>query len=324
MFDIFIQQSILQKIIINTLLVSIPEELYMVMFTLIMVGEFEYWKEPECKRLINRFDYVRVFLPTIVGALISNIIINVGLNYGVYHFITPLVIYIFIVLTNDVLGDASAVKWMFKALIFFMIAYLSIGIFEIAYIPLILYGTGMTMSNISDNLLIYFIISLPTRVFQFSLLSFIISRKRTQMKGLLIRNILSQPTLAVILFLLIFFNIIFLQIMCKAIIFDKVLIEISRISQALIIACTVMFPMLNISAFLLGYYMIQNKETKDRKSASKELQNLIIKMNEYNNCGKFDNIKWKLNEFGEDIGAIAISIYKESEPAHNEKIKGGR
>jgi len=317
MLDIFIEPGILQKIIINTIFVSIPEELYLVMFTLIMVGEFEYWKEPECKRLINRFDYVRVFLPTIVGALVSNILINLGLRNGLNQLIIPATMYIIIIFTNDIFGDASAVKWMVKALIFFMTAYLSIGIFEFAYIPLLLYGTGMTMDQIRDNLLIYFIVSLPARVFQFSLLSFLISRKRTQVRGLFIRTILSRPVLAVMFCILIFFNILFLQLMCNAILFDKVLIEISNISQALIISCVVMFPMLNISGLILCFYIVKSIETKDKKNASEKLHSILMKIDQYKKCAKHDNIIWKLNEFSKDIGDVANILYKENEPAHN-------
>ncbi len=317
MFDIFIQQSIFQKIIINTIFVSIPEELYLVMFTLIMVGEFEYWKEPECKRLINRFDYVRVFLPSIVGALLSNILINLGLNYGFYHFIIPIVIYVLIVLTNDVFGDASAVKWMFKALIFFMIAYLSIGIFEFAYLPLLLYGSGMTMDYLRDNLLLYFITSLPTRVFQFSLLCFLINRKRTQVKGLIIRNILSQPVLAVILCSLVIFNILLLYLFGTAIVVDKVLISISRVSQILIITGVAIFPLLNISGFLWVFYFIKNKEIRDKKNVLERLQNLVENIELYTNKEEYENIKWKLNEIKMDIEDVSKTLYVERKTGIN-------
>lgn len=313
MIDALFQNSLVAKIILNTLFVSIPEELYAVMFTLILVGEFEYWKEPECKRLINRFDYVRVFLPTVTGALISNIMINTGLNHGLIQFISPIITFIIIVITNDIFGDASAMKWMVKALITFLIAFLSIGILEFAYVPFVLYGTGLTMDEIRNNLFLYFILSLPSRLIQFTLLAYLISRKRTLLRGRFIKNILSNSIVAVIFSVFVFINILFLQMTCKAIIFDKVLISISHLSQMLIITGVVMFPILNISGFLWGVYLLKNKENIDKKNASEKLYRLLKDMELYVNNQKYDNIRWKFNEFGMGIEEIAKTLYKESE-----------
>ncbi len=313
MIDVLFQNGIPAKLIINTLFVSIPEELYLVMFTLIMVGEFEYWKEAECKRLINRFDYVRVFLPTFAGAIISNILINTGLDYSFYRFLSPAIMYILIVFTNDIFGDASAIKWMIKAFIFFLIGFLSIGITEFAYIPFILSCTGLTMSDIRNNLLIYFMTSIPSRLLQYTLLSYLVSRKRTLLKGHLIKNILTNPLLTVIFSLLVLANILFLQMFGSAIMFEEMLISISDFSQMLIITGLVIFPILNISGFLWGVYFLKDKEIKDKKIASEKLNKLLKEIEIYTNNEKYDNIRWKLNEIGVGIEDISKALYKESE-----------
>ena len=311
MIDVLFNENIVGKILINTIFVSIPEELYLVMFTLIMVGEFEYWKESECKRLINRFDYVRVFLPTVTGALLSNILINTGLNSSFFHFSTPILMYLLIVFTNDIFGDASAIKWMVKAFIFYIIGFLSIGITEFIYLPFVLYGTGLTMDDIKNNLLIYFMTSLPSRLLQFSLITYLISRKRALLKGWLIKVILSSPLVAVIFSLLVLSNILFLQMMCKAIVFDKVLIPLSRISQMFIITGVALFPILNISGILWCFYLLKNIETKDKKLASEKLNKLLKDIAWYTDNSNFDNIRWKLNEIGVGIEDVAKNLYKE-------------
>lgn len=311
MIDVLLNENIVGKILINTIFVSIPEELYLVMFTLIMVGEFEYWKESECKRLINRFDYVRVFLPTVTGALLSNILINTGLNSSFFHFLTPILMYLLIVFTNDIFGDASAIKWMVKAFIFYIIGFLSIGIIEFIYVPFILSGTGWEMSDIRNNLLIYFMTSIPARLIQFTLLSYLISRKRTLLKGHLIKSILTNPVLTVILSLLVLANILFLQMFGSAIILDKLLISISGFSQMLIITGVVTFPILNISGFLWCFYLLKNNEIKDKKLASEKLNKLLKGIELYTDNSNFDNIRWKLNEIGVGIEDVAENLYKE-------------
>ena len=148
--------------------------------------------------------------------------------------------------SNDIFGDARAIKWMLTAFIFYIMGFLSIGITEFIYLPFVLYGTGLTMDDIRNNLLIYFMTSLPARFLQLSLITYLISRKRTLVKGWLIKAILSSPVVAVILCLLVLANILSLQMFGSAIILDKLLISIPRISQIFIITGVVLFPMLNI------------------------------------------------------------------------------
>ncbi|MDF2986586.1 MAG: hypothetical protein K0R50_2096 [Eubacterium sp.] len=202
---------------------------------------------------------------------------------------------------------------MLKAFLFYLIGYLSVGISEFAYVPFILSCTGLTMSDIRDNLLIYFLTSLPSRLLQITLIAYLVSRKRTLLKGQLIKNILSNPVLTVIFSLLVFANILFLQMLGTAIMFDKVLISISRISQMFIITGVIMFPIINISGFLWGFYILKNREINDKKNASEKLYKLLKDIELYTNNEKYDNIRWKLNEIGVDIEEVAKALYKESE-----------
>lgn len=313
MLNTLLPWDISHKILFNTLLVSIPEELYLVMFTLILVGEFEYWKEPECKRLINKFDYVRVFLPTIVGALLSNILKYMGLESGFFQVLTPIVIYIIIVFTNDIFGDASAIKWMAKAFLFFMLGFLSIGISEFTYMPFVLYGKDLTMTEINNNFLLYFTLSLPSRLLQYSLLLYLISRKRTLLKGRLLKHLLSNSILSVIFSVLVVFNVLFLRMMYEAIAFDELLITTSHASQIYMLIGIFIFPVLNILGLLWGFYFIKNKETNDKKIAYEKLHILLKDLKLYTNNENYDNIRWKLNEIGMGIEVVAESLYKEDE-----------
>lgn len=313
MFDTLFQHDIFHMILMNTLLVSIPEELFLVMFTLISVGEFEYWKEPECKRLINRFDYVRVFLPTIVTALLSNILRYIGLDSGFYQFIPPIVLYIIIVLTNDIFGDASVLKWMAKAFIFFIIGFLIIGLSEFAYVPFVLYGASLTISEINNNFPLYFMLSLPARLLQYSLLLYFVSRKRTLLKGNLLKPILSTPILSVIFSLVVLFDILFLEMMVKAIVFDEMLVTTLSASLIFILIGIVLFPIINISGLLWGFYLLKDKDTCEKKIATEKLHTLLNKIQSYTCDGNYDNIRWKLNELGMGIEEIADSLYKVNE-----------
>lgn len=312
MFDSFIQYSAFQEILMKTVLISIPEEFFFVMFTLIFLGEFDYWKEAECKRLINRFDYVRVFVPTITGALISEILGYMGLKSSLVQFIPIITIYALLVATNDITSDAAPLKWMAKAFMFLMLAILIVGISEFIYIPFVLYGTGLTLSEVDNNFPLYFILSLPTRVVQYFILLYFVCKKRTLLKGKLIKSILSMPKLTVIFSFLLLINIVFLEMMVKAIAFDGMLVAMSHTSLTFVLIGVVLFSMLNISGIFWGFYHLKERDIWDKKIASDKLRSLQKKVELYTNNGNNDNIIWKFNEIGMDIERIADSLYTEN------------
>ncbi len=313
MVDTLFQYTGVQKILLNTLLVSFPEELFLIMFTLILVGEFEYWKEPECKRLINKFDYVRVLVPSIVCALISNTLRYYGLSSGIFQFLPFIIMYILIVLTNDILGDASALKWMVKAFTYFWLGFLIMGLMEFVYIPVVLYAADITMTQFYSNFLLYFMSLLPVRLLQFSIIFYFVCRKRTLLKGKLLKPILSNPILSVIFSSLVLINILFLEIVYKAIVFDDILVTVSPTTLSLILVSVVLFPILNISGLLWGFYLLKNSETKDKKIATEKLNILLNKIELCTGNGNCDNIMWTLNEIGLGIEEVADSLYKEDE-----------
>lgn len=312
MLDTLLQLDVLQKILMNTLLVSIPEEFYLVMFTLILVGEFDYWKEDECKRLINKFDYVRVFLPTIISALLSNILRYTDLNSSIYQLMLAIILYIIIVLTNDIFGDASALKWMAKAFIFYLIGHLTLGLSELVYTPFVLYGANITMEEINNNILLNFLLSLPSRLLLYSVLLYFVSNKRTLLKGRLLKPIISNRILTIIFSALVLFNIIFLWMMYKAIVYDNLLVNTSHFSQILIVLGVVFFPISNVLGLLWGFYYLKDKEINNNKIANEKLHILLKEIELFSNNDNYGNIKWKLNEIGMGIEEVADIIYKEN------------
>lgn len=313
MFDNLLQWDILQKILLNTLFVSIPEELFLVMFTLILVGEFDYWKEPECKRLIHKFDYVRILVPTVAGALLSNILRYTGIESGTIQIFMPIASYILIVLTNDIFGDANRFKWILKALIFYMIGILLIIISEFIYMPFILYKTGLTVKTINSNILMNFLLSLPSRAIQYSILIYFVSKKRTLLKGRMFRYILPIPTLSIILLFIILFNSVFFGIMLNSIVFNKALVNMPSPSQIFIITGIVVFPLFNIIGLFYSIYYVKNRELSERKILSNRLYIILKNIKLYTKNKNYDNITWKINEFSNGVEEIAKSLYNEAD-----------
>lgn len=278
------------------------------MFTLILVGEFDYWKEDECKKLINKFDYVRVFLPTISVALLTNILESMKLS-NVYDLIPPIILYIIIVATNDITGDAAAIKWMLKAFIFLLLGYLIVGLSEFIYLPFIIYGTNYTISEINNNLILYFALSIPSRVIQYSLLIYFVSKKRTLMKGRVFKIIFANNVLTTIFSIFMVLHILFLWIMFKTIIFDNILINCSYFTKLCVILGILLFPILNITGLLCGIYFIKNKETNGKKNAHDKLTSLQNEIQTIKDTGNYETLQWKLNEISTGIKSLICNLY---------------
>lgn len=302
------------KIFLDTLLISIPEVFFWVIFTLILVGEFEYWREPECKRLINKFDYVRVFLPTVVVALIINITEHIGLSSYLVQLISIASFYILVVFTNDVFDDASALKWMSRAFVFMILGYFVTQILNILFISLVTHVSNITIEQVNRDFLLSFAISLPIRVIQYMLLLYFVTRKRTLLKGRWLKHILSYPLLSVLFLIVVTFNILFLKIIYETVTNYYILEVMSNNSILILLIVVILSPIINILGFLIGCYYMKNKEIKEKSSEVEKLNNLSQNIRLYINNGNYDNILWKLNGVSIEVENIAKSIYDKDKP----------
>lgn len=311
--------NVISKILLNTILVSIPEEIYLVMLTLILIGEFDYWMEDECKKLINRWDYPRILIPVLPVALLSNVARYTGINMTMASIACLVVFYILIVLTNDILNDAKPLKWMGKALISLMITQFTIGISELIYLPSVLYITNKTLTQINNDLLLNFLASLPSRLIQFTALAYLISRKRTLLKGNIIKYVVtSGPILFAASIWVIASNFAFILIINWLVTKEEVFVNIPYAMQITVIIGFSIFPILNISTLIGGVYYVKNKDMLVAKNAHDELTNLSKSIKIYTNTEDYGNIKWKLNEIEMAINKVAENLYTQ-----NDKVKKG-
>ncbi len=302
------------KIFLDTLLISIPEVFFWVIFTLILVGEFEYWREPECKRLINKFDYVRVFLPTVVVALIINITEYIGLSSYLVQLISIASFYILVVFTNDVFDDASALKWMSRAFVFMILGFLITRILNILFISLVTHVSNITIEQVNRDFLLSFAISLPIRVIQYILLLYFVIRKRTLLKGRWLKHILTYPVLSLLFFIVVIFNILFLKIIYETVTNYYILEVMPDNSILILLIIVILSPVINILGFLIGCYYMKNRETKEKSIEVEKLDNLSQNIKLYINNGNYDNILWKLNGISIEVDNIAKSIYDKDKP----------
>jgi len=277
---------------------------------LILMGEFDYWCEEECKKLINPWDYSRLLVPTISVALPSNIFRYYEIN-NIITNIAPLIIFLTtLALTNEIFNEPKAFKWMLKAILCFLLSFIILGLSEMIYIPFVLYSTGLSLKEINNNVLMNFFVSIPVRTLQYSILIFNIIRKRTILRGNIIKQITSSPLITTITFTTIILNLLFLSTMYNAIIKHELLHKTSLLMKLTIIVGVVLVPIINISSLVLGIYHTANHAAKKKKNASDTLFNLVDNIKAYMNNREYDNVAWKLNEISTIIENVSQELYE--------------
>lgn len=300
----------ISKIILNTIFVSMPEEIYVVMFTLILTGEFDYWQFKGYKKLINKGDWSKILIPSTVFAIMSNIFRYTGLNHGIYSIIPFIIMFILIILTNEILKDGNPSRWIKRTLLIYIIAILSVGLSELIFIPIILYATNMTMVEINNNILLNFLVSLPAKTIQYLVLIHFIIKKRTYLKGNILKLFSIGRTLSNLFIFIVFLNLGFLAIMYNMIIYNKALDHFSYIYKSIIIIGVLIVPILNIIGFIWGIYYVHNKALIKNKNTSDSIEKLLNDLTTYTNSKKYETIEWKLNEISSQIQFISKQLYK--------------
>lgn len=311
MSSLLVQLEMIRKIVFNTLLVSIPEEFFLVMLALILVGEFDYWEEAEYKKLINKWDYARVFIPTVVSSLLASTMRYTGHDL-IFTALLPLAaMYFLIILTNkEILEDHGSAIWAGKVLLFLLLGYLIIFISEQLYTPIFLYAAGETVTDLNNNILLNFAMSIPAKLIEYLVLVFFVIKKRTLLKANLLLPILENKVSKFLAYTIVICNFGFALVMGREICYERILSSLSMDIKCIIILSTVLFPIINISALVYGFYNIKNRDIQKQKEISGEIVKLLNGLKEYAECEKYDNIKWKLNEMSIDMKKIAESLYK--------------
>ncbi len=309
MFEGFIALDVIQKVLLSTVLISIPEEFFVFMATLILMGEFDYWKEDECDRLFQKWDYVRVFVPTVVSALLSNILRYAGVDSGIITVTMIATGLILMVLTGDLWDDAKVMRWIGKAALYLLIVALAIGVIDLLSIPLVMYGTGKTIQELQNNVLLFFAISLSPRIIEYTILAFLIAKKRTLLKANIVNVVFESKILTTLSFVVLTANVVLLLIMVRFVFYDEILHSLAFDSRIIIILAACIFPVLNISLFFWSIYYVKNREVQKQRNLAEKLDYLTKEIELCTNSDFYDNLKWKLTSVQKDMEDISLNLY---------------
>lgn len=233
--------------LLNMILVSIPENIFIVVMTLIFLKRFDLldfrmWKQNlkwimipsiSIAIMINMFKYI-IVIPRPITSLSCLVIMNILILY--------------IVLRNTYEVNK---KLIFKISIATFMSFVAVSLIELIYVPMSLSLLHRPISYFNNNIVYNFLLALPGRIMEICLIAFILIRKNNSIKINLFDAIIKNNFYKLnFLFMIILINLIIVYI-AKLIMIDNILVNIEIIEQLFITILIVSIPIILITWFFI-------------------------------------------------------------------------
>lgn len=269
--------------IINSIIVSIPEETFIVCFALFVLGKSEFIK-------LKTANLPRFIACVVPSAFIPNLLRE--FLPQTREYLMPVgILVIFILIVS--IYRLSIAKDILRAFIGTSLGIIIAMVFQMAYAPLVAFGTGISVDAINKSPLLLFFWTLPERAMEFSFLILLLARKGMASRVNILSILAKNRRVAFITLFLLVFNVTFLVIMAKLICYDNILNGTSLTNIVLIIALVIIFPVMNISLLLVVIYSVYYRYSI-RLLLSKDRINTLVSVlavyTEEQNYSKIDSL----------------------------------
>ncbi len=231
---------------INFIVISIPEEIFVIYFSLLILGRREFIK-------LTAGNLPRFIACLIPAALVPNLLRT--LLPQVTDYLMPIgIVFIFLLIVS--IYKITDKKEILRAFVGASLGIIAIMLAQLTYIPLLMLGTGLSIDDVNNSPGLLFIWTLPERTMEFSILVLFTVRKSMATRVNILSILSKNKLVASITLSLLTFNVAFLAIMGKLIFFDNILRGASLLNTILLISLVIMFPIMNISLIFIVIYSI--------------------------------------------------------------------
>jgi hypothetical protein len=249
----------LMTALLNMILVSIPEEMFLVAMTLIFLKRFD---------LLD----IRMWKQNLVGIMIPVLPVAILINVFRYIWIIPkpvatilnlIVFYILMVYFLKKSSFEFTKRDYRKLLIGFSLSFMILGLLEGLTVPVLLFLLNKSLYFLQENVLWNIILSIPSRVIELLIVIFLAIKNNNVVKVKIFETISKNNFLLTsIIFFAISSNIFAVYIL-KLIAINRILEDkISLLGQMFIIICVLLFPVIIIFWILLliNYLLVKEKQ----------------------------------------------------------------
>ena len=286
-----IDGSMVIPLISNILLASIPEELFLVVFPLIVMKRYDLL-------VLKRANVLRIAAIVVVTACSTTILRAASILDANF---TPLYSIFLIFLSMILLFGIKSPKGILKAFLSVCAAFLAVFAMEILIFPVLNSIPGFNAEEANKLGPMPIVLSIPERVMQIILVTMLLLNRRSFMKLGFFKVVSRNKPLAYIAGGLVVFNLIFLYIMFKLIFLNNILTGTDAVMQALVVALVIVFPLLNMSVLLGVINYSVNKYTSTRVYVQEETRVLRVLVHTLLRQQRYGEVDIELESFVDEI-----------------------
>ena len=257
--------------LLNMFFVSLPEELFVVSIVLIFIGrddllDLRMWKD----------NIKWVSIPAIGMSFIISFSRFINISKPLSQITGMILLYLLILVViknNNLLQEKTK---YFKILFYTALGFAIISILE-SYYPLILTLTKTTILYINTHFIYNFLCALPARVIEYSILVYLLVKKRDDVKIRLFDIILKNNFLKRSMVSLLIGVTITTMYLIKLIGIDLILINLSFFEQLIIVIMMFIIPTITITFILLIVNYILKIEKRIRQTCENlAMQDIVM------------------------------------------------
>jgi len=282
------------KLILNIIFVSIPEEIFLVAFALLIQKRYDLLKP-------NRKNVLRFFIPVLSLAVLSNVLRTI---FEISADIMPVISILILLVSSALVYNIRNFKQLLSFFASFVLSCLVASIIQLSYIPLLLNTIGMTSADLDNYSFLLVLISLPERVIECCILFYLLSKRTSLIKINIFREIFKSKALSFTTICVFVLNIVFVTLMGKLVFFNHILSSLGIVVQFVVIEGVLIFPILNIAMLFGIIYNMIAKERFERMLSRERMLTLvsILKMYATNqNYGKVNAVIEDINKHLEEL-----------------------
>lgn len=273
---------------LNILFVSIPEQIFIVLFTLILLGKHSMFLD------LNKEKLLWLGLSTVIPALVSCILRTLSdylLNY--MPFIGILVVFLCFIVVYRV----KSAKERVRAFLFIIASFVIMMCIQLAFVPFIIYGTSISLDMLGKPTILTVLWSLPERAVECVLIVFLVVKRTNLLKVNLFEYLKKNSAMSVITLVVVIINIAFIYIISINVYYNRILDKLSVLNQMLILITFLILPILNISSLAAISYTLSYKSKYEKRFIKQESYALKACIDNSLKNGNIEGVKKELDSY---------------------------
>jgi len=244
----------------NLILVTIPEQFFLVVMTLIFLKKFGILDVLMWKQNIKW-----ILIPVIPISIIEDIntfIITNNLFSQILTILNLVFFYILMVYVAKKNSDNFNMRDYKKIFAGLAISLLILGVLESVTAPIMLLLLNKPLTYINDNAIWNFVGSFPSRTFEFLILTFFIIKNNNAVKIQMFDSISRHNSLLVPITTFVVLSNIFAVYLIKLVGGDKILDKVSTLGQVIISMSILVVPalVLYLILMIINFFLVREKQ----------------------------------------------------------------